>query len=66
MAEQLTFGLIVLDPEQHRLQAMCKPRRCLSCSSSFPSTGPGNRICTRCRSSELFTCSPVEYSIAAF
>ncbi len=27
-------------------------RRCLSCGSSFDSTGPGNRICGACRSTD--------------
>ena len=62
---QLDFGLIVLDPEEARRQARRKDRRCLSCSSSFSSTGPGNRICSRCRSSEAFTCSPVDFTIHA-
>jgi hypothetical protein len=62
---QLDFGLIVLDPQKHRLQAMQKSRKCLSCSSSFASSGPGNRICPRCKSSEAFTCSPDAFSIHA-
>jgi hypothetical protein len=66
MSEQLTLGLAILDPEAHRRQLARKSRRCLSCSTSFMSSGPGNRICTRCRASDAFTCSPVEFSIAAF
>jgi hypothetical protein len=31
------------------------PRVCLSCNRTFPSTGPGNRICERCAASEEAT-----------
>ena len=63
MAEQLSFGLIVTDPRAYRAEAAKKQRRCLSCSSTFNSAGPGNRICGRCKSLEHFTCAPVEYSL---
>jgi|1186.fasta_scaffold949254_2 hypothetical protein len=63
MAEQLSFGLIVTDPEAHRQQLARKSRRCLSCDSSFQSTGPGNRICSRCKSTEAFHSSPDAFSI---
>jgi hypothetical protein len=66
MAEQLSFGLVITDPDAYRIEAARKSRRCLSCSTDFLSHGPGNRVCPRCRSSELFTCSPAEYSVAAF
>jgi hypothetical protein len=65
MAEQLSFGLVILDPQAHRLQSMCKSRKCLSCSSDFQSSGPGNRICPRCKSSEAFHSSPDAFSIHA-
>lgn len=29
-------------------------RRCLSCQKMFDSTGPGNRICTSCKSSPVY------------
>ena len=29
-------------------KAPTTPRKCLKCSEAFPSTGPGNRICTGC------------------
>ncbi len=31
-----------------------KPRRCLTCGSDFPSEGPHNRICRKCKSSKLW------------
>jgi hypothetical protein len=65
MAEQLTFGLVITDPQKHRQQLACKHRMCLACSGQFASTGPGNRICSRCKSTEVFACSPVEFSVHA-
>lgn len=65
MADQLSFGLIVTDPEAHRAEAARKQRRCLHCSRDFASAGPGNRICTRCKGSEVFTSSPSSFSIHA-
>lgn len=62
MADQLSFGLIITDPQAHRAQAAQKQRRCLSCSKDFKSTGPNNRICGRCRSLEIFTSSPSSFS----
>lgn len=61
MAEQLNFGLLVLDPDAARKQAEQKQRRCLHCSNSFKSSGAGHRICSRCRSLEIFTSSPTEF-----
>jgi hypothetical protein len=65
MADQLSFGLIVTDPEAHRAHAAQKQRRCLSCSKGFSSAGPGNRICTRCKGTETFTCSPSSFTVHA-
>ena len=65
MAEQLSFGLIVTDPRAYRAEAAKKQRRCLSCSSTFNSAGPGNRICGRCKSTETFTCSPSSFTVHA-
>lgn len=65
MADQLDFGLIVTDPDAHRAQAARKQRRCLSCSKGFNSTGPGNRICTRCKGLEVFTSSPSSFALHA-
>ena len=62
--EQLSFGLLILDPDQHRIVSQHKTRRCLSCSSQFASTGPGNRICSSCKSLDAFT-SPTEFSVHA-
>ena len=31
-----------------RLEIPTQPRTCLKCLQTFPSTGPGNRICKRC------------------
>jgi hypothetical protein len=63
MAEQLSFGLLILDPQAHRLQAMCKPRKCLSCQSTFDSSGPGNRICTNCKGRDAWSSSPDAFAI---
>lgn len=63
--EQFSFGLVITDPEAHRAQAAQKHRRCLSCSKDFKSTGPGNRVCGRCKSTETFTCSPSSFTVHA-
>jgi hypothetical protein len=60
---QLSFGLIITDPEAHRIQAMRQPRKCLSCSKTFNSTGPGHRICSPCKDLDVWT-SPNEFSVA--
>jgi hypothetical protein len=45
--------------------ALTTPRRCLHCTRDFPSTGPGHRICSPCKSLEVFTSSPSSFSIHA-
>ena len=65
MADQLDFGLIVTDPDAHRAQAARKQRKCLSCSKSFKSTGPGNRICVRCKGLDAFTSAPSAFTVHA-
>jgi Zn finger protein HypA/HybF involved in hydrogenase expression len=62
---QLDFGLLVLDPEKHRIESQKKARRCLSCSKNFSSHGPGNRICGSCKSTEVFNSSPNSFEIHA-
>jgi hypothetical protein len=63
---QLDFGLIVLDPTEHRRQLACKTRRCLSCSSDFQSTGAGNRICLRCKNLDAWSGGSIaEFAIHA-
>lgn len=62
--QQLDFGLLILDPEAHRVEAARKQRRCLSCERQFFSTGPGNRICGGCKQLESWT-SPSDYSLHA-
>lgn len=37
-----------LTPEQ------TQPRRCLTCGDDFPSEGPHNRICRKCKSSKIW------------
>jgi hypothetical protein len=61
---QFTFGLVILDPQAHRIQSMHRPRRCLSCDGTFASTGPGNRICGPCKALDVWT-SPNEFSVHA-
>jgi hypothetical protein len=63
-ALQLSFGLAITDPDEHRAQAASRQRRCLSCSSMFASTGPGNRICHTCRRTDAWS-SPAEFPIHA-
>jgi hypothetical protein len=65
MAEQLSFGLLILDPQAHRLQAMQKSRKCLSCQQQFASVGPGNRICSSCKDRDTWKSGVVEFSSAA-
>jgi hypothetical protein len=62
--EQLSFGLIITDPQAHHLQAQRKTRKCLSCDAAFASTGPGNRVCSSCKSLDAWT-SPAEFTVAA-
>lgn len=31
-----------------------EPRRCLTCGNDFPSEGPHNRVCRKCKSSKLW------------
>jgi hypothetical protein len=61
-SKQLDFGLIITDPEAHRLEMKKKGRTCLSCSQTFQSTGPGNRICSPCKELEAWTC-PAAFSV---
>jgi hypothetical protein len=63
--KQLSFDLIVTDPEAYRAQGGQKQRKCLSCSKSFNSAGFGNRLCTRCKGTETFTCSPSSFTVHA-
>ena len=60
---QLSFGLIITDPDKARQQAARKERKCLSCSRMFLSHGAGNRICTSCK--ELVSYSgPSDFSLS--
>jgi hypothetical protein len=59
-----TFGVIVTDPDEHRKQLARKPRKCLSCSRDFDSTGPGNRICGDCKGLVAWS-TPNDFSIHA-
>jgi hypothetical protein len=52
---QLSFGLAITDPQEHRKALARKSRRCLSCRNDFPSDGPGNRICTGCKGQESWS-----------
>jgi hypothetical protein len=49
-----TFGLIITDPDAHRIQVQHKARKCLTCGDTFSSHGPGNRICSDCKEGESF------------
>lgn len=63
--QQLDFGLVVTDPNAARQMAAKRRRTCLHCARDFDSSGPGNRICTRCRSLDAFTSAPVDFSVHA-
>lgn len=52
--EQLSFGLLITDPQAYRIQTMRQSRRCLSCNRQFSSHGPGNRLCSDCKEGESF------------
>jgi hypothetical protein len=49
MARQPDFGPAVPDPADSRRHRPQGERRCLSCGGQFASTGPGNRICRKCK-----------------
>ena len=42
---------IVRDPSKRKYAAQpgASPRRCMSCGTTFPSWGIGNRMCKRCK-----------------
>jgi ribosomal protein S27AE len=63
MATQLDFGPAILDPQKHRQNLLRKSRKCLRCSTSFDSHGPGNRVCGRCKSIDAWTSAVPEYSL---
>ena len=60
MPHQLDFGIIVLDPAEHRRQQKANPR-CLSCQQRFPSTGPGNRICRACKGRDVWMSPGIDH-----
>jgi hypothetical protein len=62
--QQLTLGLIIVDPDAYRLQQQRRDRKCLSCAGMFRSSGPGNRICAPCKGLEAWS-SPADYAIHA-
>lgn len=59
---QLSFGLIITDPQAHRIEAMRQTRRCLSCGDDFASHGPGNRICSSCKDLDGWKAGVTEFS----
>jgi hypothetical protein len=66
MGKQLDFGLIVLDPDGYHRQQQCRDRKCLSCSRTFLSAGPGNRICLQCKDLDGWTSPATSYALHAF
>lgn len=40
------------EAEACQKKSLSKPRRCLCCGAEFMSAGPGNRLCSRCRSKD--------------
>lgn len=63
--QQLSFGLVITDPQAHRIQAQRKTRRCLGCLEDFASSGPGNRICSPCRDLDGWKAGVTEFSIVS-
>jgi hypothetical protein len=63
--EQLSFGLLITDPQAYRAASQRKLRDCLSCHRAFLSEGPGNRICTSCKSSRDAWSGPTAFTAAA-
>lgn len=62
--QQLSFGLVITDPAEHRRRLQTKPRRCLSCSRSFASSGPGNRVCATCKGREAWS-GPTDFAVVS-
>jgi hypothetical protein len=60
---QLDFGLIVTDPQAHRIVSMRKQRKCLNCQEQFSSHGPGNRVCGPCKDLEGWKSGIADYSV---
>lgn len=42
-----------------------RERRCLSCNRPFASTGPGNRICRKCKHLEAWVSGTREFAVHA-
>ena len=42
-----------------------RERRCLSCSRPFASTGPGNRICRKCKHLEAWMSGARDFTVHA-
>jgi hypothetical protein len=62
---QLTFGLLILDPEEHIRLARRQTRTCLRCRRGFPSEHAGNRICSDCKQSEIWGSPIAQFAAAA-
>jgi ribosomal protein S27AE len=61
--EQFSLGIVITDPDKARQQDARKNRKCLSCSNSFMSDGPGNRICGRCKECVAWS-TPADFSVS--
>jgi hypothetical protein len=62
--EQLSFGLIITDPQAHRHASQRKLRDCLSCHRAFLSEGPGNRVCSTCKNRDAWS-GPTAFTVVA-
>jgi|tagenome__1003787_1003787.scaffolds.fasta_scaffold20485572_3 hypothetical protein len=60
---QLGFPLAVIAPDEYRIAAARKTRKCLCCGDTFASAGPGHRICSPCKELDAWS-SPNEFSVA--
>jgi len=48
-----------------RRQRTTSKRTCLGCGGAFDSTGTGNRICARCKDTDIWRGGATDYGVAA-
>jgi len=65
MAGRLNLGSGVPDSSGHHRQQQQGERRCLSCSRPFASTGPGNRVCRKCKHQDAWKSGVVDFAVHA-
>jgi hypothetical protein len=65
MARQPDPGPAVPAQTDHRHDQQQRERRCLSCGGQFASTGPGNRICPRCKHRDAWKSGACDFAVHA-